>query len=230
MITDLAYFKNKHLGKKGFVCGAGTSLKDVPKSIAEEGIVVCVNSSGLYFDSYDYLFITDSAVFFMEYFSEIFEKAKIVIFANPELLSFKKQLNSDKIYLMTRRYDDSKNYKFTDDKLCLGNDACVPATHFSFVLGLNPITLCGIDLCYNNNKRYFSEKSFVFKENSPYKKSFTEELQKSKKTINNKETDDFLFSSIANWIDIWNQNFNIRNNILNSSNISLVPNFKKVTL
>ena len=59
--TPLSYFADLFKGKTGFVCGAGTSLKNTPKNLCDWGRVIAVNSAAVHFDKVDYLFVTDTA-------------------------------------------------------------------------------------------------------------------------------------------------------------------------
>ncbi len=149
-LTELKTFKDIHAGKQGFVCGSGTSLNTAPKNITEQGVVFCINGAGIYFEKYDYLYITDGATPFMAYWHEVVAKARTVIFANPELSEFADQVKKDfkkEVFLLTRNYNQPENYTFNDGILCMGNDAPISALHMAWVMGLRPITLCGIDMC-----------------------------------------------------------------------------------
>ncbi len=232
-LTDLSTFKNIHEGKQGFVCGSGTSLSSVPKNITEQGVVFCINAAGMHFAKYDYLYLTDDAIQYMAYWDEILAKSKTVILANPELsyLADQLQATGKQVYLLTRNYDSRENYTFNDNMLCMGNDAPISALHMAWVMGLRPITLCGIDLCYDKTSRYFTHTAYDHKENSPYKESFEKDYTHGRSNLGDGNlTDKWLHQSIGPWQMAYNQNEQAHEHIFNASEISIVPGFKKIKL
>lgn len=233
-LTSLSTFKDIHQGKAGFVCGSGPSLNQVPKNITEHGIVFCINAAGMHFPKYDYLYITDGATPFMAYWDEVVAKARVVIFANPELAEFAEAVKKDfkkEVYLLTRNYDQRQNYTFNDNMLCMGNDAPISALHLAWVMGIRPITLCGIDMCYDKTTRYFNHMAYDHKNDSPYKESFENDYRHGR--INNggeNFTDKWLQQSLPAWEMAYKQNPEARQHVFNASEISIVPGFKKVKL
>lgn len=232
-LTELSTFKNIHSGKPGFVCGSGTSLNQIPKNITEQGIVFCINAAGMYFEKYDYLYITDGATPHMAYWDEVVAKARTVILANPELEHVGEALKKDfkkEVYLLTRNYDSRNNYNFNSDILCMGNDAPISALHMAYYMGLRPITLCGIDMCYNKTTRYFTHTAYDHKDDSPYKESFDSDYKKGRISDGENLTDKWLQMSLPAWEKAYTQNPDARQHIVNASQISVVPGFKKVKI
>lgn len=237
MYTQLSTFLNIHTGQKAFVCGSGTSLNLCPINLAEYGIVVCVNASGLHFTNYQYLFVTDEAVLQMEYWPEVSRKADNIILANYLLHGFFDEVKStlaphQNLYLLTRNYEDHHNYRFDNfNKLCLGLDAAAPATHFAYTLGCRPIVLCGIDLCFNaNGERYFNKNAFNHQVNSKYAEAYAIGFEKAKIHTKDGPSDTFLQGSLPIWHKIWQQNHRINEVIYNASPISAIAHFTKVDI
>lgn len=232
MYTSLSHFKNTIQGL-AFVCGSGTSLLQMPVNLAEHGTVICVNAAGMHFNNYQYLFITDEAVMHMAYWDEVAQKADNIIFASTEFEpNFEKMCSKHApgktCYLLTRNYTDHDNYNLNNNVLCIGNDAPMPATHFAYTLGCNPIVLAGIDLCFDKKgTRYFTDKADKHKPTSPYAKSFADGLAKRKLMTHAGETDHWLYSSLPFWDRILNQTPGIDKVIINASKISAITQFKK---
>ncbi len=232
--TPLSHFKDLHKGKIGLVCGSGTSLSLVPKDAPDKAIVICVNASGMYFDKFQYLFITDPAVLETVYWEEVVEKAETVIMASS-LFDYDFHKLRDKIgkpcHLMTRRYDAHTKYDFTDDVLCLGQDAPAPATHLAYVMGMRPVLLAGIDLCFDQNgTRYFDNRAHQHKDNSPFKADFEKQYEESKRQMPGYETDMFLQHAMPVWTQIYKQNPGIVERVLNTSPISKIDYLQKVNI
>lgn len=237
--TQLKHFENKHEGKKAFVCGSGTSLSLMPINLADYGIVICVNASGLHFSRYQYLFVTDPAVLEMAYWDEVLAKADTVIFASSLFEDWFENGNiythvpeNKTKYLLTRSYEDHQAYNFAGmNKLCLGYDAPVPATHFAYAIGCRPIVLCGVDMCFSKEgSRYFTQEAFKHKETSPFAESFAVGFEKAKIHTQHGPSDTILQQALPIWGHIWNQNPGIEEIIFNASPISVIPNFRKVDI
>jgi len=226
-----------HEGRRGIICGAGTSLSSVPKEIADnpQNVLICINSSGLHFDHYDYLFITD-VVYAMTYWEDVCERADNIVMAYLGLTNLydkcKLKYPGKNIYLMDRRYDDQTNFAFTDDRLLCGLDACHSATQLAWVMGLRPIVLCGIDLCWVDGKRYFNDRAFDVKKGSGLEGLF-DEIHTSYKRNENQigyESDLALINSMNIWHQIWEKNPSVHDKIFNASPISKLPYFQKVDI
>lgn len=147
-MNDLEEIKDIHKGKTGYLCGSGSSLRWIDKSIIEDGISVCVNQTGLFFDKMDYFFVTDQTATTFNYYDVGISRAGCTVYANPELIYEYNKNNGNKL-IFNRNYSNRADYRFNDLLIC-GTDCLHPACHFLHYLGCSPIILLGIDLCVSD--------------------------------------------------------------------------------
>lgn len=133
--------RNKHKGKRIWVCGSGPSLLDVnPYKIPKEDIIICCNSSTYHFKKFHYAVFTDGAANYSNWYLNLKRKSCTIILLNQEIPQIKKGT--------IRLTKDFQKWKFNenDTEIIGGYDVVHCATHIAWLMGASEIILAGIDL------------------------------------------------------------------------------------
>lgn len=214
MKTSLQIFKNKHHGKRIWVCGTGGSLLDVnPKLIPDDDIIICCNSSTQHFKGsrIDYACYTDGCNSFDKNYLEC--KAGSFILFNEEV---------QEIHPNTFRVEKKEdNFKFLPDdtKVIFGYDVVHCAVHLAWIMGASKIILAGVDLKHSNGKKYSYEHRIV--DEAP---QGIHDILKETGKFNNYRFDGWLGASLGGWelINSLNSNLPIVT-ISQDTNLKLYP-------
>jgi hypothetical protein len=209
----LSKVKHIHKGKRAFVVGSGSSIDcfDWSVCVNKDDIILAVNQSVTALDKCNYFCMTDGANIesnFFQYGVSICDK---VIMANGyffDLPAFIDQydLFRYKTYIFNRRYNDIHNHNFNlqDGLLIAGTDVVHVTAHLAHIMGCSPIFLIGVDLNYDNHKKYCAPTKFKqevkWSNNTP--KCMLETTQSGL-------YDPFLNESFHTWKEIKQQNSDI---------------------
>lgn len=150
--------KNIHKDKRGIVVGSGYFVNyfDFNK-LKEDDIIFACNQSVTFLEKADYFCIADLAVLkanFFKHGQSITNKTVMFggAFANSK---------SESCLVFNRRYYDEFNFKFSNElEEVICGDVVHITSHFAYATGCNPIILVGVDLNYENGKKYCDTKSF----------------------------------------------------------------------
>jgi hypothetical protein len=163
---QLKNLQNKHSGKMAFVCGSGPSLHFTDTKILKNYITICVNASIAKFPSCDYFVADDQAVRHWNYFTEILPKSKCTKFLYKDKLEkYSSELKNTIFYSHKWWFSPSDNsynlpegLRLTREEPIIGaRMATGSAVHIAHILDCNPIILCGVDIKFQNGKRYYWE-------------------------------------------------------------------------
>ncbi len=206
--------KDKHKGKRIWVCGSGGSLMDViPSQIPKDDIVICCNSSTYHFPRFDYGVFTDGTANYSRWYHNLTKKKCTIILLNTEIQVIKKgtiQLEKD-----------FNKWKFNpeDTKIIGGYDVVHCAVHIAYLMGASEIILAGVDLKHVSKTK---------------KHAYSQELMSScpedlLETIlptfnaNNEQFDGHLGASLSGWERIHAHNQLKIFTISNDTNLKLYP-------
>jgi len=142
-VYSLQKYRDKHLGKRIWICGSGPSLTMVDeKRIPKEDILIACNSATYHFKKMDYAIFTDEMANFSNWYLDLKNKPCKVILCNTGINKLKKNT----IYLNK----DFTTWKINRDDVNVigGYDIIHCAVHIAYVMGASEIILCGVDLRY----------------------------------------------------------------------------------
>ena len=162
----LKELENKHIGKIGFVVGAGPSLHDVDFSLLKDHVTIAVNSAILKSDQFDYFVSDDQAVRNWQYFDDLKYMPCICLLFHDKLKCHSGHIsNRRKAFFDHKCWYSPSEQKHYPEGLILTKDAKKPiigartssgtALHLAYIMGCDPIVLLGSDCCFKRGRRYF---------------------------------------------------------------------------
>lgn len=196
--------RNKHEGKRFWICGSGGSLLDVDEDkIPKEDIIMCCNSSTYHFKNrIDYGVFTDGTANYSDWYIKLKDiKDTIIILLNREI----SQIKEETILLEKEfdRWDMSKGA----EKIIGGYDVIHCATHIAHIMGASEIILCGVDLKHYNSKDKYPYPQDVIDSTPDELKQFIKETSAGNADL----FDGHLGMSLGGWDKIKaNNDLNIR--------------------
>ena len=211
-------FKDRHMGKRIWVCGSGGSLLDVDETkIPKDDIIMCCNSSTFHFkERIDYCVFTDGAANWSDWYTKLKDVETTIILLLPEIAIINK--NTILIEKDFSRWKMSKD----DDKIIGGYDVIHCAVHIAYIMGASEIILAGVDLRhYMKGKKYPYPQDLDDTAPEPYKEWFNREMD----IINKSEGlfDGLLGISLGGWKLIKEQNDLPIRSIAVNGNLNLYP-------
>ncbi len=149
--------KDKHKGKRIWVCGSGGSLLDVvPSKIPKDDIVIACNSATYHFPRFDYGVFTDGMANYSNWYLNLTKKKCTIIILNKEIPVIKKgtiELEKD-----FNRW----NFRREDTKVIGGYDVVHCAVHIAWLMGASEIILAGVDLKhYSDKQKHANDQSVI---------------------------------------------------------------------
>jgi hypothetical protein len=210
MISSLNILKDKHKGKRIWICGSGPSLMEVnPNLIPKEDIIICCNSSTYHFQNFNYGVFTDEMANYSEWYLNLINK-------NCDILLCNERINVIKDNTIIFSKHNTWDFKSSDDKVICGIDVIHCATHIAWVMGASTIILVGVDLKHiNSNQKYPYSQDLIESAPTQYKNIIRESSSANSSLI-----DIHLQNSLNGWVKIKEKND------LNILNISIDGNLK----
>jgi hypothetical protein len=169
MESYLHSFHNKHKGCRALILGSGYSLNDFDfRKITENDIIFACNQAITVLKHCNYFCMTDGAipeVNFFEYGASISDN---IAFCDgkgfrelPAVINQYEKIKEKSLFF-NRRNHDPENVKFDldDGLLIVGTDVIHPTAHLAYIMGCSPLVLIGVDLNYDNGKKYCENTEF----------------------------------------------------------------------
>lgn len=168
-LNSLSEVQDVHKGHRALILGSGYSLEKIDfEEISKEDILFSCNQSVTMLKHCDYFCMTDGAIpeaNFFPYGADITNK---IVFCSgmsflhlPAVIEQYEKIKN-KSYFFNRRYHNTGNVDFNlnDGLLIDGNDVVHVIAHLAHIMGCSPIILAGVDLNYDNGKKYCSNTEF----------------------------------------------------------------------
>lgn len=134
-------FKDKHKGKRIWVCGSGGSLLDVdPSRIPKQDIIIACNSATYHFETMNYAVFTDESVNYNNYYTNLNKKKCKIILFNNHIDIIKRGT------IVVQKQYDVWEFTKTGNKVIGGRDVIHCAVHLAWQMGAGQIILAGVDL------------------------------------------------------------------------------------
>ena len=208
-LTNVNLFRNIHKGKRAIVCGSGYSINNINwDNLPNDDIIFSCNQSITSLNHCNYFCMTDGSIVeasFFEYGISISDN--IMFCSGNSFIVFQPVINiyekiKNKSYFLNRRYKSPSdlNFDLDDGLLITGKDVVHVVSHLAYIMGCCPIVLIGVDLNYNNGKKYC--------DSIKYGKEVIWGDQYKVNPIG--DTDNILLDSFQTWISIKTQNPNIK--------------------
>ena len=155
-INSLQKFRDKHIGKRIWVCGSGPSLEYIDeKRISKNDIIIACNSSTYHFSKFDYCILTDELANYSNWYLNLINKPCKIILCNTGINKIKKN---------TTYIEKEYNWKLNKDssKVIYGYDVIHCAVHIAYVMGASEIILAGVDLKYKTpTQKYIYSQELI---------------------------------------------------------------------
>ena len=139
---------------KALICGAGFSLKQLTPEIASNFTTFCINSAIYQLKEWDYAVITDLTYPSTRWKNEINRVEQVIVCNQIDLSDYHPK---DNTVHFERKYTGVYQNVIEGDKVIRGTDAVHIAVDIAIKLGFRKIYLLGVDLLYNDGKKYYNQ-------------------------------------------------------------------------
>jgi len=227
-VNDTEQFRNLHIGKKCFVCGAGVSIGHMDLSEIHQYPVICVNSSVLLMPwndpgdvSYRFWVSTDILCMQWDYFWDKVAKGECTRLVRNSWARNSANLKGVKInFYAPRRTSSSLDWK---EPGLLAGSSILSAIDLSLLMGCKKIFLLGVDHRIVSNASHFWE-NWPVKERPKREGKPGNYMPCQRQQVR-------VFKSNHRYFDMFNSySKRLDSKIYNCSNISEVESFEKISL